>query len=651
MKKKGSILGFSILTVAATSVTTGFGGWIIEGGQPRDYAKYDSGDKIVCTIGSTGYTNIGKAIEKSKSGDTIEVIPGNKDRNSKHYTITTKNASKILTIPQGVTLNIPYEAGVANKKIASGSTSVHAFGNRDTYCKSSVILGDGLTLINNGTIEIGGVIGAGSGGVPSGCTAGNYSELILGKGSKLENHNKINLYGYLGEKSDGESDFVIKPNISGVRPSVFMPMYWYDFGGGSALKAIYDAIDTRYCMPIDDFYFENIATKTRIYGGSDLTSWVNLYAASKNGEYDLKVIGNDASGIINLPNNSYLDCNFNEATLINDLSFYGPASFNALTIDVEKAIKDTAGSFAWAMASLAGIPSKVTSASGYFPVSYHFNVSLNKQTGAGETVFDGSANRYKFLNGSSLKVSSGAKLNVKELAAYKGDDIYSGRGTHAASLKKSKTPLVAATMDIQGSLAGETLVGRFDASAAGGDIMAKSRTALTMYEPKAGEGSNTKAKMLDGENGWFYIPLTLRLKNSKGTIEDVSIGKYYGVGTDCYWEKSKELSSISIKETSGNYSSGRREAATFNVVAEFNPSNYTDVVASFEWKQMRHDIGVSYDGTFENSTLTNTIFKTVKNETLSSNNYIDVWLEVSVEGKSEIIKSNVITFNARKWNG
>ncbi len=651
MKEKGSILGFSILTVAATSVTTGFGGWIIEGGQPKDYVKYDSGGKIVCTIGSTGYTNIGKAIEKSKSGDTIEVIPGNKDRNSKHYTIMTKNASKILTIPQGVKLNIPYETGVANKKIASGSTSVHALSNRESYCKSSVILGDGLTLINNGTIEIGGVIGAGSGGVPSGCTAGNYSEFILGKGSKLENHNKINLYGYLGERSDGESSFVIKPNISGVRPSVFMPMYWYDFGGGSALKAIYDAIDTRYCMPIDDFYFENIATKTRIYGGSDVTSWVNLYAASNNGEYDLKLIGSDSSGIINLPANSYLDCDYNETTLINDLNFYGSATFNALTIDVEKAIKDTAGAIAWAIASVAGIPSKVTSASGYFPVSYHYNVSLNKKPGATEAAFDGASNRYKFLNGSTLKIGNGAKLSVKELAVYKGDDIYSGRGTHASSLRKSKTPLTPASMNIQGSLVGDILAGRFDATVAGGDITAKNGTALTMYEPKAGEGSNTNAKMLPAESGWFYIPLSFKLKKVNGAIEDCDAGKYYCKGDESCWEKSKELASITIKETNGNYASGKREAATFNVTASFNPFDYIDEITGFEWKQNRHNADVSKDGKFENSTLSSTVFKTEMNKNASHNNYIDVWLEVHVKDKAEAIKSNVITFNARKWNG
>lgn len=647
MKKRVLVLGISAFAVGTTSITFGFGGWIIEGGHSIDYVKYDSGDKIVCTIGSTGYTNIGKAIEKSKSGDTIEVIPGNKDRNSKHYTIITKNSSKILTIPQGVTLNIPYETGIANNKIASGNTSVHALSNRESYCKSSVILGDGLTLINNGTIEIGGVIGAGSGGVPSGCTAGNYSELILGKGSKLENHNKINLYGYLGEKNDGESSFVIEPSLSGVRPSVFMPMYWYDFGGGSALKAIYDAIDTRYCMPIDDFYFENIAAKTRIYGGSDVTSWVNLYAANKNGEYDLKVIGSDSSGIVNLPNNSYLDCNYNEATLINNLSFYGPASFNALTIDVEKAIKDTAGPGAWFLASIAGIPAKVTSASGFFPVSYHFDVSLNKQAGAGETVFDGSTNRYKFLNGSSLKISSGAKLNVKELAAYKGDDIYSGRGTHATSLKKSKTPLTAATMDIQGSLAGETLAGRFDASVAGGDITAKSGVALTMYEPKAGTGSSTSAKMLDGEDGWFYIPLTLKLKKSNGLIEDSETGKYRCKGSECYWEKSKELLSITIREKNNNYSSGKKAPATFNIVVDFNPSDYMDEITGYSWHQKRHRTSVSQDGSFKESTFAGATFETVANQNIIYDNNIDVWLELSVKGKTEPIKSNVITFNAK----
>ena len=250
-----------------------------------------------------------------------------------------------------------------------------------------------------------------------------------------------------------------------------------------------------------------------------------------------------------------------------------------------------------------------------------------------------------------MKIGNGAKLSVKELAVYKGDDIYSGRGTHASSLRKSKTPLTPASMNIQGSLVGDILAGRFDATVAGGDITAKNGTALTMYEPKAGEGSNTNAKMLPAESGWFYIPLSFKLKKVNGAIEDCDAGKYYCKGDESCWEKSKELASITIKETNGNYASGKREAATFNVTASFNPFDYIDEITGFEWKQNRHNADVSKDGKFENSTLSSTVFKTEMNKNASHNNYIDVWLEVHVKDKAEAIKSNVITFNARKWNG
>lgn len=652
--KKIKVIAFSLCaTLAATFSLTGFSSWIVSGSEQTQYNK-DSSNKIaVCKINSTYYTNIGKAIEVSKSGDTIEVIPGNIDRNSSAYTITTQNTSKKLTIPQGVTLNIPYEIGKANSKIAQGSTTVHALGSRATYCKSCVILGDGITLINNGTIEIGGLIGAGAGGNPSGCTAGNYSELIIGNDAKLENHSCINLYGYLGEKESKRGELILKPILNNVRPTLNMPMYWYDFGGGSALKAIYDSIGTRHCMPLDDFYFENVSVKTTVFGGSDVISRVNLYAARNNGEYDLQLIGSNEKGIVALPAGSYVESYYNQSSLVNELHFYGGASFNALTIDVESAIKSTnaLGDLAWGIASGMGIPSKVTSDEGYFPVSYHFDIVLDKIRGQSSVKYDGLSTRYKLLNGSSLKIEKDIILETKELIAYKGDDIYSQRGTHASSLKKSKTPLIAANVNVKGSLKAEKIAGKFYAEAAGGEIYASVDSRITMYEPKKGEGSKKNAKMLNDEEGWFYLPLSLTLKNKSGIFEERDAGKYNCVNDECYWEASKELSVITIKESSGKYESRNLSEATFNIIAEFNPTDYTDEIESFTWKQKRHDTDVSYDGIFENSTISSTTFKTKKNENISKNNYIDVWLEIKIKGRSEVIKSNFITFNAKCWKG
>lgn len=655
MKRFNSIICTFIFTFLSTFFNLGFGSWIVKNWRSQDYFKAPLDKKIVCKIGDTCYTNIGKAIETSVDGDVIQVIPGNTDRNNSQYTITTANKNKSLTIPKGVTLNIPYELGVENKKSPKGALATHALDKRATYCKSSVILGDGITLINNGTIEIGGVIGAGNGGEPSGCTAGNYSELILGKGSRLENHNTINLYGYIGEKEKGTSQLTLNPfeGLNGVSPTLYMPMYWYDFGGGSALKAIYGQIDTKYCLPIDDFYFENIGVKTRIYGGSNVVSWVNLYAAKNNGEYDLKIVGSDSDGIITLPASSYLDSDYDESTFVNKLHFYGDASFNALTIDVEKAIKDTAGSIAWKIAeSVGGVPSKVTSMDGYFPVSYHFDISLDKLPNKQSAVFDGSSNRYKFLNGSSLKICQGAELSVQELIAYKGDDIYSGRGTHAKSLTKSKKPLIPASINILGSLTGNVIAGKIDSGSADGCIVAKMKTSITMYEPKAGEGEKTSAKMYDGEAGWFYIPLTLNLKNHSGIYEDRTAGKYSSIDGDfIYWnkEESKDINGITIVSSDGTATDAGK-GKTFSLSADISPNDYTSTNLSYEWsvsKETTVGDAASFDN--PNSAKPKLTIKANSDENNDAKYNVKVVLKfVSSDGKEQSVSHSLQFIGTKK---
>lgn len=650
MKKISKIILLSFAIGCLSVHAIGFSDWILNDNNSKQYEITPNSKEAVCKINNTYYTSIGKAIEESKTNDTIEVIPGNADRkNDINYTIDTNKQNKTLIIPQGVTLSIPYELGKANNKVAKGVSGVNALSKRSEYCKSSVILGDGVKLINNGVIEIGGIIGAAGGGAPTGCTGGNYSEFILGNGSVLENHNTINLYGFLGEKEDGKSQLILKPNLENVNPSLNMPMYWHDFGGGSALKAIYDSMGTKFCMPLDDFYFENNTVATRIYGGSEVIAWANLYAAKANGQYDMKLIGKSNDSIINLPNGSYLESNYNEKTLINNLHFYGDTVFNALTIDLEQAIKNTAGIFAWGIASAAGVPSQVSSTSGYFPVSYHFDITLDKLAEKNNAYFNGLSNRYKFLNGSKLKINKDVKLEVKEIVAYKGDDIYSARAGHAANLLKSNTPLIPADMIINGTLKADIIAGTFSASDIGGEITATTNSSITMYEPKNGEGSKGSAYMYEGEQGWFYIPLILKLKDSSGNIADRNPGTFNCVGDNqYYWKQMKELINVVIEEIDGNYSSGKKQAATFNIKAKFIPEDYTDEIESFEWKQNRHRTNVSYDGTFENSTAFETTFKTVENANLFYDNKIDVWLEIKVKGKEQIFKTNVLTFTARK---
>lgn len=503
----------------------------------------------VCRIGSTYYSNIGKAISVAKSGDVIVVLPGNSGehrRENDNYVIkipeSVSSGNTTLTIPQGVTLSLPYELDssgepVANSKTGTASTNNHSFDNPNTYCKSSVTLEDGLTLINKGTIEIGGLIGATGAGQQTGSTQGNYSELVLGNGSTLVNHGTVNLYGLLDESEHNTSHFIQQNDSSlGTEAALNMPMNWYDFPGGSCLKAVYDSIDTAECIPLDDFYLENNVVPTTIYGGTSVTAWVNLYAARTVGEYDMKIIDNDQSGIIDLIEpTSYINSNFereNETDaglLEHHLDFYGNANFNDLVIDVKEAITNIGGSILWGLASVMGIPAQVSSNEAYFPLCHIYQVTLNSLNDQ-KTTFNAQNIRYKLLANSSLEIGENVDFICNSLVAYDDTDVLTGRGTHASNLHKSITSsqLEASTLIVNGSLSTSTLAGRVSSATENASIRVSSSTLTTMYEPKNGYGDDGSSAMYEGEEGWFILNYSLDLVdgNSSSSGLNCSPGLY-----------------------------------------------------------------------------------------------------------------------------
>ena len=175
------------------------------------------------------------------------------------------------------------------------------------------------------------------------------------------------MFGLITEKSEGKSKLVVQPGEKEGESKdaiVNMPMYWYDFSGGTALKSAYDVVDTHKCFPLTDFYFEKITPKTYFYYGSTAVSWINIYASHVHGQCDLPLITKDDSGLIKfVDKGTYVICDYDPKTLQMDLSFYGGCTFNNLVVDMKAA---TGG-----LNDLVGLPDTITTATGFFPVSYH----------------------------------------------------------------------------------------------------------------------------------------------------------------------------------------------------------------------------------------------------------------------------------------
>ena len=524
--------GASLLALSFTAYST----YLLVNGEASSVFPASRTKKKVCYITSDGgatktyYTDIGKAISVSRSGETIVVLPHVDKDGSYDMVIDGEYASKgKLTIPEGVTLSLPYQVSsdgldtpAANTKHAATKTGTHAF--RDTtgnLMKSLVEIADGITLENRGTIEIGGLLGAGGGGQTSGATYADYAAISLGEGASLVSYGLINAYGLITEKTEGTATVILEPTAD-----LWLPMCWNDFGGGSALTGIYKGIESHdtQCLPLDDFYFENIEPLIRIKGGAEVTSWVNIYIsmlssldASPFAEYDMKIIGplGDTSAILSIPEGSYLDSDYSYEVRTyqqaavdgvtplpvegsvpdprHELDFYGDATFNALEINVKQAAQDAgAGGLYNLAAPIVGIPEVVSTDEGYFPISHVFHISLNPLPGQSSARFNGSGTRYKLMSGSSLEIAEGASLDVLSLVAYDGTDYLTERngsvlGTNGSVMPKSgdwrKWVKVPAEATVNGILGSDTIAGSFETSATGASLSARSSASVTMQEP------------------------------------------------------------------------------------------------------------------------------------------------------------------------
>lgn len=547
----------SLFLIISCFFNIGNSSFVINEESKKDGISIKDGSKAVCHIGGTKYTSIGKAIESAISGDIIYVYPGNKDKNNKNYEIKP-TSTNTLTIKSGVTLCIPYSQDQSSTYKASIYNNPKGLGSKPTTPLSIVTLKEGTTLINNGTIEIGGEISAGSGNNPSSYTTTKYSSLLLGNNSIIENVGKIDVYGYLGETEKNNGSKIICHNtykyLSELNEEITItgnselnfPFYWYDFNGGSALKAIYDSINEKKCMPLDDFYFENITVESIIYGKSKVSGWVNLYAAKNYGSYVIELISTNNTAIITYnSDSSYVVCNYDELTYQMSMDFYGPAIFNELNIDVKKAITDSAGILARAIAKAAGVPRSVSSSLGYFPLTYHFNISLNKLPNEDAAIFDGSKNQYKLMNGGSFVINEGVSFVTNSFIVYDGWDYYTGRSTHANSNKtilnlRSDIVNTEAYALINGILTCDNCAsGKFFTNKEGSIITSSKSITAVMYEPKRGEGDKTRAKMKD----WFSKEFKLILNNETNVMAEVSnTGTYKSFANESfyYWKLSED---------------------------------------------------------------------------------------------------------------
>ena len=477
--------------------------------------------KPVAYVGSTYYGTLDKAIAATGSG-TIVVIPGT------NPIIKTDG----LNISAGVTLFIPHTAGSTVK-----SSGIAEFENGDiiatsdpgTYLKNTVRIIEEITLTNNGKIEIAGQIASGNGGSQySGHTGGLYTRILLESNAELVNNGTINCYGYIEEASLNNGS-QLTTNEGG---RIYIPFILRDFYGGSVMYPIYKNIDEYNMSAFNQFEFRNITCISKINYGGSVVSWANLYANDQQNYTTIQTIGTENS-IINLTDStySYATIKYNPNTEIHDLDIYGGASASSMKLKIN-----------------VGFSVSISTDQVFFPLSWRYDISLNKAQGqAGEAMYS-MPQSYKLMTGARFSVEAGANLYIEKLAIYETfiDELSNDNGKLAVTYP-NKEPAV---FTVNGKVTAGSLGGTVYTNSASGAQLAVTTTPLTTYEPLKTSGSGFLAQLKDKQTLNHELKLKMYENGSVNSTATVQSAGVY-LSNSGGWELADNLNKFTINFETG----------------------------------------------------------------------------------------------------
>lgn len=407
MKNVKSWIGVFLLSVFTTLGSIGFGSWFVRNEKTKQYIKEpdSTAQKVAYTQNdgtNTYYTTLYAAINNTKSG-TIYVIPG-----------TNPTLDKSASIASGVTLSLPYLDDLKNNHAVEdeGRTSTGDFADYVEYstkgtdkptifCQSNVTIADGVTLTNNGTIVVGGVLGR-NGQTPTGMTVGNYSKITMGSGSVIDNRGVFTCYGYVKDATGSSGGLIY--NYSGSSYSaktpkgrLTLPFVIYDFRGGS--YSSYSVLRAG-SMPFSVFDFPNIQSRVSFSGSASLEGTITIYTSSVVTSHATVIGPSDSGSLIRYSAGSSIEykCNAPKGYTYDDYQQ------NTKEGDVNKTTFRVSGDVQIANLSL-NVGIEINTEKYNLPFSYKFDFAFE----SGEVSI---SNKVKFLAGSNVTVGENATVSV-----------------------------------------------------------------------------------------------------------------------------------------------------------------------------------------------------------------------------------------------
>ncbi len=533
-----------LLALLLLGVRQSLSAWVIQAGEDYSVAKHDDREVVAHIKGTTRkFTSVSAAVRAANNingGGTVVV-----------YASKNPVVSESFTIDNDVTLLLSYDSDnpetTSNKEadVSANGTSI----STATLTGSLIVnntLDSLLTITNNGTIEIGGVLSGGRYSADySGQTYGAYSQIVLGDNTCLLNKGTINCFGYIKNGAyDAGSKTITYINdknsnrgyVSNKSASFNLPFILRDYRGGTVTVAIKQSIDTYHVPPFNQIELRNVMCKMICDLNTRCVGWANLWTdkltkagitiPAQMNSTDIYLFGlpNGDNKYIIEPNNDCSDFKlisyYFENSQNQEIWLYGGAKTNIMSLSVNIPVIGSV---------------TVTTENVYFPLSFRQNVYLNKTTSQSSASYT-MGQMFKIMSGCKLVVGENTTLKANNMCVYKESDFVD---TAENGIK------IAGAHYPTGKGDGRLIVnGIFECSNFGGHIIVEASNAsvnitnspsITSYEVKTIDNSSTLPTGYKIDTA-LAVNQTLTLdvfeyydQNSLKTLTGLSNGNYKSV--------------------------------------------------------------------------------------------------------------------------
>ena len=485
---------------------------------------------VAATMKSTGYryyTSIEAALGDAVSDDTVYVLP--------HSNANPIVISNNCTISSGVTLSLPYEISDGSIKIEEKTNQNYTlvYGNND-FLKNHVIIAEGVTVTNRGTIFIGGKANGGNGGgAYAGQTCDMHSQITLEKNAQIINFGKITSFGFI--VAEKENTALINKSGS----TLEIPFVVREHRGGTIFKNWYENLESN--MDTSDnpgkpesafnrFYMPNIVGLSTYEYGSTLIGKAMLYANEDNYQTDVKIIGTSTENLLSIGENTVIETVYDSIYEKHNFNVYGDLKLGSMKL-----------SLTLKLGGFIPIYVNLDTSSVLFPISHYYNINLYKhkaEYGGHDATVSCEDQDIKLLPGASLTINEGVTVNVTNLAIY---DEYLDEHYASLGAKNSRYPqnLDEAKLVIDGTLNVANIGGYIVSNHSSGVLNISDNTYIVckhMISSGKEYESVTKPLILD-----LYTNNSINYRK-----DNITAGKYYSTvyNGDICWAEENTLVEI-----------------------------------------------------------------------------------------------------------